>query len=483
MAIRRLILRPATSPVDTDPPTVPGIPASPTTVTGPFSCEVRWDLSSDNRSVSGYDIEVNGVVSSEPANGGSITLSGLTASTSYNVRIRAFDGAGNRSAWTSNIGFTTQDDGASGGGGDKNWNPGNYLRPDHRGTPVKDLDHEGAWDAIHNHANFANIPGVLIPVPWARLENVSGVYNWTWLDDKIDYITEGGTNHLQVMLNLEMYSYGTSTVPSTPQDPNDAIVPDYIIAAGWCGGGNGIMPKIDVAGCRDRIINIMGELSTRYGNRTDVEMIGLGETSRSYTGQDGSAYNDSWIAITEALVDQMSGKKAWGFVDHNGLINNDYAKQRTLQNIMDTGGIAYSIADIIGFFSKSAAPPGVDISVRGPQTLLEHMNYGYSANFDYDFTNPTATDRRLWVPSKAENQVIRPSDLTNAKVKWYSDNWYKNTHPVWTLRIGAGGASYGANFYNTSTPAPADFNGTNTLDYVANLANAPANVLYPTGPV
>lgn len=483
MAIRRLVVRSAQSPPDTTPPSIPGVPANPSTVTGPFSANLRWDLSSDNRSVAGYDVEINGSVSPTPINGGETALTGLSANTSYNVRVRAFDGSGNRSDWSSNIGFTTQSDGSSGGGGDKNWNPGNYLRPDHRGTPVKDLDHEGAWDAIQDHANFANIAGVLIPVPWARVENSSGTYNWGWLDDKIDYVTENGSNHLKVILNLEMYSYGSSTTPSTPQSPNDAIIPDYIIAAGWCGDGNGIMPKIDVDGCRDRIIALMGEMVSRYGNETVIEMIGLGETSRSYSGQNGSDYNDNWIVIAEALVDQMAGKKAWGFIDHNGLINNDYEKQTVLQNIMDTGGIAYSVADICGFFSKSATPPGVDISVRAPQSLLEHMNYGYSAYFDYDFTNPSATDRRLWVPSKAENQVIRPTDLTNDKVKWYSDNWYKNTHPVWTLRIGAGGASYGAFLYNTSTPAPADFNGTNTLNYVATLANGPSTTAYPTGAV
>lgn len=480
MAIRRVFIRVATSPVDTEAPSVPSSVAS--TVTGTTSGTVTWGLSTDNRSVTGYEMEINGSVDAQLLNGGTRTLTGLTADTEYSVRVRAIDNSGNRSDWSSSSAFTTNADGSSGGGGSKNWNPGNYVRPDHRGTPVKDADHEGAINAVLNASGTANIKGVLIPVPWARIENASGSYSWSWLDSRISLITNNGTNGKKVMLNLEMYSYGSDTVPSAPQSTSDAIIPDYIISAGWGGGGSGIMPKIDVAGCRDRIINIMGEMFVRYGNSVDVEMIGLGETSRSYTGINSGNYNDNWILIAESLVSQSAGKKAWGFIDHNGLLANDYAKQRTLQNIMDTGGIAYSIADIVGFFSKSATPPGVDISVRAPQTLLETMNYGYSAFFDYDFTNPTNEDRRLWRPSKAENQVIRPTDLTNEKVRWYSDNWYKNSHPVWTLRIGAGGASYNTLMYGSTTvTAPADFSGTNTLAYLAGSSVGPANTTYPTG--
>lgn len=479
MAIRRVFIRAAISPVDTEAPSVPASVSS--SVTGTTSGSVTWELSTDNRSVTGYEMEINGSIDPQPLNGSTRTLTGLTADTAYSVRIRAIDNSGNRSAWSTATEFTTNADGSSGGSGNKHWHPGNYFRPYARGTPVKDGDHIGCYDAILAHPNVNDCAGVLIPVPWARVENTSGSYTWSWLDARIDYITQNGTNGIMVMLNLEMYNYGTSTAPSTPQNPNDAIVPDYIINAGWCGDGNGIMPKIDVNGCRDRIINIMGELFNRYGNNPHVEMIGLGETSRSYVGQNGSAYNDNWIVIAQNLVTQAEGKKAWGFIDHNGLINNDYAKQRILQNIMDTGGIAYSIADIVGFFSKSATPPGVDISVRGPQSLLESMNYGYSATYGFDFTNSTSEDRRLWRPSKAEHQEIRPTDLTNDKVKWYSDNWYKNTHLVVQLRYGPGATSYGANYYNTSDPAPADFSGVNTLNYWISPTNAPANTTYPTG--
>lgn len=366
-------------------------------------------------------------------------------------------------------------------GTEKNWNPGNYVRPDHRGTPTKDDDHEGAIDALIAASGFENVAGVVIPVPWARIENAEDTYTWTWLDDRIDYITEGATNHLQVILNLEMYSYGTSTAPSTPQSTSDAIVPDYIIDAGWCGDGNGIMPKIDVTGCRDRVINIMAQLWTRYGDNARVEMIGLGETSRDYVGINSTNYNNNWLTIAEALVTQAAGKLAWGFIDHNGMLANDYAKVIQMADIMDQGEIAYSTADIIGFFTNASAPPGVDISQRGNAALLARMNYGYSSHKDYDFTNGDDEDRRLWVPCKAEHQVIRPSALTNDIVRWYSDNWEKATHPVWTLRIGAGGTSYNTDLYGTSTPAPSDFSGTNTLAYVCDPDNAPARSAYPSG--
>jgi len=399
------------------------------------------------------------------------TLTGLSPNVTYYARVRGRTNILQVSAYSTAISFSTST---------KYWNPGNYVRPDHRGTPVKDADHEGAIAAVLAHPNTANVKGILVPVPWARIENAEDVFTWGWLDTRINLITANGTNGKRVILNLEMYSYGSSTEPSTPQNANDAIIPDYIIDAGWCGDGNGIMPKIDVADCRDRVINVMAQLVDRYGNHPNVEMIGLGETSRDYVGINSTNYNNNWLDIADALVTQTASKLAWGFIDHNGMLANDYAKVIQMADIMDQGDIASSTADVIGFFSNTAAPPGVDISLRGNAALLARMNYGYSPDKAYTFTNGDATDRRLWVPCKAEHQVVRPSALTNDIVRWYLDNWEKASHPVWTLRIGAGGVSYGANLYGSSTPAPSDFNGTNTLNYVALAGNAPARTAYPS---
>ncbi|GAA2076045.1 cellulase family glycosylhydrolase [Actinomadura alba] len=104
------------SSADTTPPTAPGTPAA-TNVTS-TGATLSWAVSTDSggSGLAGYDV-YREQGSTDPQLGqsttNSITLTGLTASTQYQVYVRARDGAGNLSANSSAVTFTT----ASGGGG------------------------------------------------------------------------------------------------------------------------------------------------------------------------------------------------------------------------------------------------------------------------------------------------------------------------------------------------------------------------------
>ncbi|MCP2322756.1 mannan endo-1,4-beta-mannosidase [Hamadaea flava] len=90
---------------DTVAPTTPGTPtASGVTATG---ATLSWTASTDNISVTSYDVlnASNTVVASSLTN--SVTLTGLTPSTQYALRVRARDAAGNQSAVSSAVTFTT----------------------------------------------------------------------------------------------------------------------------------------------------------------------------------------------------------------------------------------------------------------------------------------------------------------------------------------------------------------------------------------
>lgn len=87
------------APADTTAPTLTGsITATPSTNT----LALAWNAATDNVAVTGYDIE-HGLTTSYGTAATSVTnsttLSGLTASTLYYFRVRAYDAAGNKSEW------------------------------------------------------------------------------------------------------------------------------------------------------------------------------------------------------------------------------------------------------------------------------------------------------------------------------------------------------------------------------------------------
>ncbi len=97
------------TPPDTTPPSTPGnLTASNVTTS---SVDLSWTASTDNVGVAGYNIYVDGsAVGNTTAT--SFTVSGLSANTTYNMSVTAYDAAGNESSPAS-ISVTTQSGGGS----------------------------------------------------------------------------------------------------------------------------------------------------------------------------------------------------------------------------------------------------------------------------------------------------------------------------------------------------------------------------------
>jgi xyloglucan-specific exo-beta-1,4-glucanase len=92
-------------PPDTSPPSTPGAPvASNVTATG---AGLSWTASTDNTAVAGYDVlnAAGTVIATSATN--STALTGLAPSTQYVLRVRARDAAGNLSAASGTVTFTT----------------------------------------------------------------------------------------------------------------------------------------------------------------------------------------------------------------------------------------------------------------------------------------------------------------------------------------------------------------------------------------
>jgi hypothetical protein len=309
-----------------------------------------------------------------------------------------------------------------------------------------------------------------IYIPWARVEPTQGNYVFTFIYSWINLVTQNGTNGKKIGLSVNTGTY-SGNVPTVPQDSSIAIVPDYMIP--YCGQGiyGGVMVKLSETFARDRLIALMTALANEFGNNANVEWIVGGETSRAFVGQtsaETAAYDNAWNYIATTLAPIYASKKAWLCIENNGLSSRTLTN--SLQDIMDLNKIGYGVPDINTFYSNPTPPgPAMDSPSGGAQyTTLYKMNFGNSTNPNYapSIINSSNLDRRLYTLSKPENQVIRARNLTNSDVKYYADNWFKATHPVWTLRIGDGG-SYYASYY--VSPDVQSISGTNPIQITASF--------------
>jgi endonuclease I len=93
---------------DTQAPTTPtGLASTSKTAT---SITVAWTGSTDNVAVTGYDVYANSVLKTT-VSGVTATITGLTASTSYSIYVKAKDAVGNASASSNTIAVTTNSSG------------------------------------------------------------------------------------------------------------------------------------------------------------------------------------------------------------------------------------------------------------------------------------------------------------------------------------------------------------------------------------
>lgn len=115
---------------DTSAPTVPGNLRSTGVTTG--SVSLAWNAATDNVGVTGYAVHRStGTLLGQTATT-SITLSGLSPATAYQVYVRARDAAGNQSGQSAAVSFTT----SPGGGGcsatatvQNQWGNGYVVQP------------------------------------------------------------------------------------------------------------------------------------------------------------------------------------------------------------------------------------------------------------------------------------------------------------------------------------------------------------------
>tara|TARA_A100000171_G_C2140417_1_gene155117 strand:+ start:12039 stop:13301 length:1263 start_codon:yes stop_codon:yes gene_type:complete len=96
---------PPVADVDEENPTAPANLMA--TLSNETSIDLAWDAATDNEGVASYSVYQDGTVVQDNISGTSTTVEGLTAETSYNFYVVAFDAAGNQSPPSASINAST----------------------------------------------------------------------------------------------------------------------------------------------------------------------------------------------------------------------------------------------------------------------------------------------------------------------------------------------------------------------------------------
>ncbi|SEL63867.1 chitinase [Stigmatella aurantiaca] len=207
---------------DTQAPTVPASLRS--TGTTSTSVSLAWNGSTDNVAVTGYEVFTNGGTNAAATTSGatSVTVSGLSANTSYSFTVKARDAAGNRSAASTALSVKTQT------------------------APVGDVPSKilvGYWHNFDNGSGFI------------RLRNVSP--KWDVINVSFAEPTSGATG---------------GTIGFTPYNSSEADFKAdvaYLQSQGKkviisIGGANGQV-RLETATARTNFVNSMGAIIEKYG--------------------------------------------------------------------------------------------------------------------------------------------------------------------------------------------------------------------------
>ncbi|MEZ5488322.1 MAG: hypothetical protein R3E75_11960 [Steroidobacteraceae bacterium] len=314
------------------------------------------------------------------------------------------------------------------------WNPGHYVRPDE----LFFIANSGERRAIYNTVrNVPQVRGALIAVPWGMIEKREGVYDWSSLDEEIEYLASMGK---KVMIEVHFRKFG-GNIPSLPQGNDRLYLPDYIIQKGWVGSNTddvgGYSARLDIAGCMDRFVALFKALADRYDANPALEHVIASETSLALS--DSGFRYDSLMAQQKRLLTALKGMF---HSTHFSIMNNFMNGGGTPE--IETREFTYQMVQLgVGVSVPDILPPSGGATYDN-WNMLAYRGAGVVGGHSFG-----TTDLRGSVPSVANQEVIFKSGFTPQNLYSHAVQSYGATHIVWT----AHGGSYGGMPVTRTSPA------------------------------
>lgn len=295
----------------------------------------------------------------------------------------------------------------SSGSQTKKWNPGHYVRANSVGYARSNADRLAAYNQIRNEPL---IKGGLISVTWGALEPQKGVYDFSVIDNDLQYLKAMGK---KLIIEIWWMQFGNSSTPSPEYFPQYMISEGGVKDAGFVATA-----KIDEAYWMDRLVALSKALAAKYDSDPAVEQFVLSETAATSAKE-----------FLRALPTFASHWPKTAVVFYPNWVDSP-EMARDLLAVMGRGGIGVGGPDLL------PPPPinqvGEDHGSQALQGLGVRKVYANSSETG-DFGT---VDYRGRIPVAYQYQGIH--SLPPTVLIDYALNTLKSTHITWTIAYDQG---------------------------------------------
>ncbi|NDC78093.1 MAG: hypothetical protein EBZ67_09525, partial [Chitinophagia bacterium] len=331
---------------DATAPSVPSGLAASSITQNAFT--LSWSPSTDNVGVTGYDVLLNGAAYAS-VTGTTATISGLTASTSYAMAVRARDAAGNRSASSAILTVTTS---AS--------NPSATL-VDFESWPQGTLASNPYTDASgYRFSGRFSIPnGVADPLYIQTVHNSRGLMNSNWSSMITVDRSDGGS-----------FDIASLDHHGDPWDaPCDATVTGYrnngtTVSTTYASGASFATLTLNWTGLTKLVVDFNGGANNSYGIIDNLRLsMGARDTVKpsvpiglSSSGTTSYSFTLSWAASTDNV-----GVASYDVFRNGTLYSNLTGTSLTVSGLAASTAYTMTVSakDAAGNVSAQSAPMSV----------------------------------------------------------------------------------------------------------------------------
>jgi chitodextrinase len=227
------------APADIQPPSIPANLAA--TVVSSSQIDLSWSPATDNVGVTGYRVYRNGTLVASPT-GTSVSITGLSASTTYSFTVSAVDAAGNVSAPSAPVSATTQ--------GLADTSPPT-TPTGLAASAVTSTSLTLSWNAATDNVGVTGYRvyrgGTLVASPGATSVSITGLSASTTYSFTVSAVdAAGNTSAPSASLSVTTLTPPDTTAPSTPAGLGASAVTSTSLTLSW----NAATDNVGVTGYR-----------------------------------------------------------------------------------------------------------------------------------------------------------------------------------------------------------------------------------------
>lgn len=218
------------------------------------------------------------------------------------------------------------------------FNPGPYLLSNPSGSLSDELVHKHNLDFMRKYAKETSVRGFKLSYRWSGLEPEEGLYK---LDQIAEVLELGRQFNKQVGLFIDVRAFGRGTCPGNEQ-PKWMFKQNMLYEATRNKQNKVCLPKWWEPRVMDKLIQLYQKIGLRFDAHPNLEFVTEGEsTIEASHGFTKTAYHKQMTRLLTA------SKKALPTTMILMQVNFYHDTKALLEHMVDTGGIAFGLPDIV----------------------------------------------------------------------------------------------------------------------------------------